>query len=211
MKTEIVSFYSDVDGGTYYSDHAKRLIKECEKFNLPYDIQEKPSLGTYQKNCLSKPQYIYNKLMEKRKPFVWLDIDTYILREPVLFDAVIGQCDIAFASSTGDLMGVKASPIVIQFNENVSIFLENWILNAQKTIELGANHFDHEPLFGLIAALAKKMKFGFLDEHYCVWPKNHTDSSVLMMGLSDVESKKENLRKMGMSEGKIEWQSTGTI
>ena len=53
MNLEIVSFYSDVDGNTYYSDHAKRLIKECDSLELQYDIKEKPSAGTYQKNCLS--------------------------------------------------------------------------------------------------------------------------------------------------------------
>ena len=80
MNLEIVSFFSDVDGTTYYSDHAKRLIEECEKLNVPYDIKEKPSHGSYQKNCLSKPQYILDKLHEKRKPFVWLDIDSYLLK-----------------------------------------------------------------------------------------------------------------------------------
>ena len=39
MNLEIVSFFSDVDGTTYYSDHAKRLIEECEKLNVTYDIK----------------------------------------------------------------------------------------------------------------------------------------------------------------------------
>jgi len=32
---------------------------------------------------------------------------------------------------------------------------------------------------------------------------------VIEMGLSDVDSKKDSLRKMGFDEGKIEWQSVG--
>ena len=59
MQTEVISFYSDIDGKTYYSDHAKRLTEQLIRFNVPHDIREKPSLGTYQKNCLSKPAFIY--------------------------------------------------------------------------------------------------------------------------------------------------------
>ena len=47
MNLEVVSFYSDVDGKTYYSDHAKRLIDECENLGVPHDIQEKKSEGSY--------------------------------------------------------------------------------------------------------------------------------------------------------------------
>ena len=50
MQTEVISFYSDIDGTTYYSDHAKRLKKQLEDFNVPHDIREKQSLGSYQKN-----------------------------------------------------------------------------------------------------------------------------------------------------------------
>jgi len=35
------------------------------------------------------------------------------------------------------------------------------------------------------------------------------DETVIEMGLSDVESKKDSLRKMGFDESKIEWQSVG--
>ena len=55
------------------------------------------------------------------------------------------------------------------------------------------------------------MKIGFAGPEYCAWPKSQNDQTVIMMGLSDVESKKGNLRAMGMSEDKIEWQSVGTL
>ena len=86
MKTEVISFFSDVDERTYYSDHADRLIIECNELGIPYDIQEKPSLGDYQSNCLSKPQYILDKLNEKQKPILWLDVDTYVHKKLDIFD-----------------------------------------------------------------------------------------------------------------------------
>ena len=64
MNTLLISFYSDIEEKTYYSDNAERLIGECDALGMPYDIQEKETLGTYQLNCLSKPQYILDKLNE---------------------------------------------------------------------------------------------------------------------------------------------------
>ena len=211
MKTKIVSFYSDVDGGTYYSDHAARLKKECEELGVPYDIQEKSSEGSYQKNCLSKPQYIYDKLKETREPFVWLDIDSYLLKKPDIFDHMVDKFDLGFAMSVQQLSGLKASPIFIGATPNVEIFLENWIMNAAKTLEMNKKHFDHEPLFGLVQHFMNQMKVAFVGKEYCTWPREQNNDTVIMMGLSDVESKKENLRAMGMSEEKIEWQSTGKL
>ena len=50
---------------------------------------------------------------------------------------------------------------------------------------------------------------GLLGYEYCTWPGNTNENTVIEMGLSDVESKKESLRKMGFDESKIEWQSVG--
>lgn len=40
-------------------------------------------------------------------------------------------------------------------------------------------------------------------------PGDSNGDTVIEMGLSDVDSKKDSLRKMGFDEGKIEWQSVG--
>ena len=48
-----------------------------------------------------------------------------------------------------------------------------------------------------------------LGYEYCTWPGDSIGDTVIEMGLSDVDSKKDSLRKMGFDEGKIEWQSVG--
>ena len=50
MQTEVISFFSDIDGKTYYSDHAKRLNQQLMGLGIPHDIRQKESLGSYQKN-----------------------------------------------------------------------------------------------------------------------------------------------------------------
>jgi hypothetical protein len=83
MQTQVISYFCDVDERTYYSDHAKRFIEECTRFSMPYDVVHLESQGSYQSNCLIKPSFIYSKLMEHKKPLMWLDIDTYISKPPV--------------------------------------------------------------------------------------------------------------------------------
>jgi hypothetical protein len=91
MQTEVISFYSDIDGKTYYSDHAKRLAFQLSSLDVPFDIREKQSLGSYQKNCLSKPQFIYQLLVEKQKPIIWLDIDSDVRKSLSVFDQFNGN------------------------------------------------------------------------------------------------------------------------
>jgi hypothetical protein len=50
----------------------------------------------------------------------------------------------------------------------------------------------------------------FIGPEYCVWPGEENENSIIVMGLADVDSKKEALKKLGVSEDLISWQSPGT-
>ncbi len=113
MQTEVISFFSDIDGKTYYSDHAKRLNQQLVSLGIPHDIRKKESLGSYQKNCLSKPQFIYQLLIEKQKPIIWLDIDSDVRKSLNVFDQFRGNTDLAVACSMNKLHAAKASPIYL--------------------------------------------------------------------------------------------------
>ena len=211
MKTQVISFYSDIDGTTYYSDHAERLKSQLNNLNVPYDIREKQSLGSYQKNCLSKPEFIYKMLLQKQYPVVWLDIDSDVKKSLSIYDNFNGNTDIALACSTNRLVAAKASPIYFDFNSRVLEFLQHWISMARNAAEK-EEWFDHESLMGLLHAFYSKPEFKmkFLGPEYCTWPGNENDQTVIVMGLADTESKKESLRKLGMQEETIQWQSPGT-
>jgi endonuclease/exonuclease/phosphatase family metal-dependent hydrolase len=64
MKTPLVSFFADVDGKTYYSDHAKRFIKNCRNLNIPFIVRELETRGNYRDNCLAKPRFIMQMMQE---------------------------------------------------------------------------------------------------------------------------------------------------
>jgi hypothetical protein len=211
MQTQVISFYSDLDGSTYYSDHANRIIKQLDSFSIPYDIREKKSLGSYQKNCLSKPDFIYKMLTEKKHPIIWLDIDSDVRKPLDIFDNFINGTDVVVSCAANMLVAAKASPIFFNYNPKVLEFLQTWCFMARQAT-LSGKWFDHESLIGILHTFHAKESFNmkFLGPNYCVWPGQENEDSVIVMGLADVNSKKESLRKLGMAENVIEWQSPGT-
>lgn len=211
MKTKVISFFSDVDDRTYYSDHAKRLKEECEKFNIPYEIEPKDSLGDYQLNCLSKPQYILDKLNEKQHPILWLDVDSYIHKPVDIFDTLGDGADAIFTTSNGMISGIKASPLYFGNTDNARKILQTWIDATNRIKEENIPHFDHEPFFGIVNTYMNIAEVRFVGPEFCTWPGHTNENTVITMGLADSESKKESLRTMGMNEDLIEWQSPGNI
>ena len=211
MQTEVISFYSDIDDKTYYSDHARRLVVQLANFGIPNDIRQKQSLGSYQKNCLSKPQFIYQLLIEKQKPVVWLDIDSDVRKPLSVFDRFEGNTDLVVSCSTNKLHAAKASPIYFAFNSKALEFLQHWNFMTRQMAN-GGKWFDHEALIGILHEFHRREEFRmkFIGPEYCVWPGDENENSVVVMGLADVASKKEALKKLGMSEELIAWQSPGT-
>ena len=211
MQTEVISFYSDIDDTTYYSDHATRLKKQLDQLHVPYDIREKVSLGSYQANCLGKPDFIYKLLIQKQKPVIWLDIDSDVRRSLDVFDRFVNDTDLVFACSHPQLIGAKASPIFLNYNQKVLEFLQHWIFITKRQ-KMDSKWFDHESLMGILHQFNSKPNYSikFLGPQFCTWPGEEKEDSFIIMGLADVKSKKEALKQSGMSEELIAWQSPGT-
>ena len=209
MKTLLISFFSDIEDKTYYSDNSERIIKECESLGIPFDIQEKESLGSYQLNCLSKPKYILDKLEELNHPVLWMDIDSKIHKPLDIFDKFDGTADMVIATANGQLSGIKASPLYFGNTDKAKDFIRAWISTTEDILENEKGVFDHEPLFSLIPMFIKNMTIGIVGPEYCIWPGHTNENTCVTMGLADSETKKESLRNLGMSEDLINWQSVG--
>ena len=209
MKTLLISFFSDIEGNTYYSDHASRLISECESLGIPYDIREKPSLGTYQLNCLSKPKYILDMIEGLNQPVLWVDIDTKVHKPLDIFDNFDSSTDMVLATSNGMLSGIKASPLYFGNTENAKQLLTAWHNSGIDILENDKGVFDHEPLFPLVQHFHDKINMKFVGPEYCIWPGHTNENTYITMGLADSDTKKQALRDLGMDESLIEWQSPG--
>ncbi len=82
----IVSYYTEDE---VYAPAADRLRKSLEKFSIPYCIAGIERDGDIIHHMLIKIDYI--ETVSKKfigQPFVWMDADNEILREPVLFRKV---------------------------------------------------------------------------------------------------------------------------
>jgi hypothetical protein len=215
MKTELISFYCDVGDYTYYSDHAFRIKEECFRLNLPHDFRKVRTENDYRLNCLRKPKYILSMLEEKKKPIVWIDIDSQIHRDLTGFDRLLEhEADLGFAYFVTDpsqinVLQPKASPIFCNYNEKVINFLKMWIQKCEDSVKKNEKLFDHEILlFKVLPFLANQLKIGCLPMNYCVWPGKCPEGMepYITMGIADHKSKEENLKEfanVGMSESEI--------
>jgi hypothetical protein len=150
-------------------------------------------------------------LVEKQKPIVWLDVDSDVRQPLNIFDMFVGNTDLAVACSTTKLHAAKASPIYFDFNSKTLEFLQHWVFMAKQLLSNG-KWFDHEALIGILHSFHNKEGFRmkFIGPEYCVWPGQENENSIIIMGLADVDSKKEALKSLGMTEDLIEWQCPGT-
>ena len=220
MKTEIISFYCDIDDRTYYSDHSRRLRINCNENNIPHDIRELPSRGEYRLNCLAKPKFILDVLLEKQKPFIWMDVDSRIHAELSIFDEIEDKCDMAFAYQ-GFPPNVnpqlpKASPIYLTYKPIVIEFLKYWIERCEfNELNLGTKVFDHEILMGeVLPVYLPQLKIGQLPMNYAIWPGTKIPNNMqpmITMGIADGDSKEKSLREMGMSEDGVKFNLVGNI
>ena len=209
MKYKVISYFCDVDDSLYYEKCSVDLTKSLEHFDVPYEIEHLNSLGSYKLNCSIKPKYILDRLEKEDCPLLWFDIDTILLKSPDAFGALSDDVDVAISSAIPNIAGIKASPLLFNNTDNAKSFLRTWIEEINKNISSNKELFDHEPLFGVVGEYMSKINIEFVGPEYCVWPGEETESTVIVMGLSDVDCKKKSLRKMGMTDDVIEWQSVG--
>lgn len=220
MKTEVVSFYCDVDNRTYYSDHSRRLRINCNENNIPHDIRELPSRGEYRLNCLAKPKFILDVLEEKKKPFIWLDVDSKIHAELSVFDDLDDKCDMAFAYEgfppNVNPSTPKASPIYVTYKPIVIEFLNFWISKCEENIKTSDKKvFDHEILmFEVLPHYIQKLRMGMLNKSYALWPTHKVPENLkpmITMGIADGESKEKSLREMGAPEHIVQFNLVGNV
>jgi len=211
MQTLVISYFCDVDGRTYYSDHAKRFKYDCIRHEIPHEIYHINSQGDYQSNCLLKPKFIYSVLTQKQRPVVWVDIDTFIIKQPNAFDnlSTLGVNIGVAGDDPKNLITIKASPVWFNYNAETLDFVRNWVAASETAKKIKANIFDHETFIPCLHQYVQNKKIAILDSSYCAWPGKQNENTVLMMGLSDTPSKKDVLKKMGYNDELIEWQSPG--
>lgn len=174
----VISYYT---GDDYYKLRADNLSKKMKEFGVDHFVVKHRDLGSYWKNTLQKPTFILDKMNELKCDVIWMDADTEIFSFP---DSLRSwTSDILFASHTGGLDGMKASPIGLKYNERTIEFISEWSRCSKDKIDSNNIDFDHDVLkFEVMPKFAKRISVEILGKSGDY--KNFTDGSVITNGIS---------------------------
>ena len=144
LKPKLISYYADFQPGDYYKNFAITLIDRCNQFGIDFDIVEKSSKGGYSANCLMKPEFILEKMIEYKRDILWMDCDTDF-REPFAEFNYLSQ-DIGLATHSGDMNGIKASPVLLNYTEGAFRIVREWVVHTNSALRKGITELDHDAL-----------------------------------------------------------------
>lgn len=129
----VISFYTI---GTPYQTEAQNLIESCKKFEIDYDIEGVESFGCWELNCAYKAFFIYKKLMECKKPLLWVDADGVFVSKPnwievFNFDfAVRMHEDLPFDHPSK----VISSTLYVAYNARTQGLIKLWARECEKQL-----------------------------------------------------------------------------
>lgn len=144
MKPVLISYYADYNETKYYKGYADILVERCKSFGINFDICEMESRDSYGSNCLMKPEFILKKLTEIKKPIIWMDCDTDFIEPFTDFNGV--SEDIGMATHTGDLQGIKASPLYFSYSKGAFLIIREWVLHCRAAYIKNEVELDHDSL-----------------------------------------------------------------
>jgi hypothetical protein len=209
---KLISYYSDIAESSYYSDHYKRFVKDADLLGIKHHIENLGTGPSYQENCLRKPETIKRILQEIKEPVLWVDIDSKIHKNDFnIFYEMDSKVAFSAVAPVPVWGAIKASPLYFNYSDSSISFLDEWIKRCKKAQSNGENVFDHEVLFTMQHWL-REHNVGHnivVNSRYCVWPGTSDENTIIEMGLSDNEQKRNILRGMNINEDKINWQCRG--
>ena len=210
----IVSFYSDPEGTKYYSNHARRFREDADVLRIPVTVKKMQNQGDYRKNCLRKPEFLKTMIQQLDDAILWIDIDSKIHKnEFTVFENFRNSVEFAAVAPKEYPVwqGIRASPLYLNNTDNTIYFLDEWIRRCRKANENNEQVFDHEVLFTMKDWLkVQNMSFKIVaDTRYCNWPGDANEDTIIEIGMSDNEQKRETLKHLGVPDWKIDWQCRG--
>jgi len=144
MTPLLISYHTDSPGKNYYRKFADRLRSTCTQFGIRHDIAELQPQGEYSVNCLLKPAFILQKLIEHKEPVIWMDCDTELKEQFSEFNNILA--DIGMATHSGRVDGVMASPLVFNYTPGSFRVVREWAVHCQTAIKKGIIELDHDAL-----------------------------------------------------------------
>ncbi|MCB1106810.1 MAG: hypothetical protein KDK76_01790 [Chlamydiia bacterium] len=159
----IISFYTPNTG---YEKEIEGLIQSCQKFNLPYSIDPIPNFGTWEKNCCFKPKYILKKLLDLKRPILWLDADAIVVQRPTLFETLESDVALRVVENVPNDHPSKMISGTLFFNHTPAAIevLEEWDRETEALFKQDPHLWDQVSLRNVL--LRSSAKITSLDQRY---------------------------------------------
>ena len=141
----IISYYTK---GTLYEKEAECLKESCEKLGLEYEISEVPNFGSWEKNCCHKAEFILKKLAEHKRPVIWTDVDSVILKTPELMLNCQADCALRVNDHVAPTDPSKILSGTMFFNNTASTkkLLTLWQKECERDLERDGTSYDQSCL-----------------------------------------------------------------
>lgn len=187
-------FISYFTGDDYYDKCADILKNDLYKMGIPFNIEKVQDRGTYWKNTLYKPSFILENIKKYKRDLIWIDVDTKISIYHEKFKK--WEKDILMCSHTGNLDGIKASPLGFKYNERSLDFLKYWENDCKTMIEKNDIDLDHdilkyETLCNFINRISIEIASG---EGFKA--SDFTDGRIIKNGISRTTGKGHEMKKV---------------
>ena len=184
MNPLFISFYS---GDSYYENCSRSLLNNCRNLGIEIEIEKSGGYREYWKNTLHKPSFIYDKLKSLKKDLVWIDVDTNILSYHECFKK--WDCDILFSSHTGNIEGIKASPLCIKYNERTLDFMRDLKDLCDQKIRSNDIDLDHDVLkYEILPKFKGRICIDIMDDTK-LKASDFSDGAIINNGISRVRDK----------------------
>lgn len=173
-----VSFHC---GDPYYARAGAALRARCDTLGIPLLIEGVADRGSYWRNTLQKPLFIRDMLDRLRRDLFWIDVDTNLHADHPAFHAV--KADLAVASHSGDISGVKASPIGFAYNARSLAFVTDWAETCRARLDSGEVDLDHDILkYEILPRFPGRITIDLMGD--AIRPREFTEGRILTNGLS---------------------------
>jgi len=138
----IISYYTK--NTPYKKVLEENLLSSLKHFKtIPYEIEEIENKGSWQLNTHFKAEFLKEKLIQHKKPIVFLDVDAQIKKYPYLFDK-LENYDIGlhfldwskhWKNEPSNRKDALSGTLFLNYNKKVFQFLDLWIEKNKTNIQ----------------------------------------------------------------------------
>lgn len=130
----VISFYTE---SSPYQLEAMSLIESCNKYGIEADIEPVVSEGVWERNCLIKPFFIRQKLLEKKRPVFWVDVDAVFKKKPDFSMMLHSDLALREMKRFSDDARFKycSGSLFLNHTSRALKFVDKWCEHCQKRID----------------------------------------------------------------------------